>query len=90
MREERMVINTLDEAREVVHTLILFTSGSEHMSVIQGMYEVSPKLNIHQVNSIFLEELENSVITATRTISSNLSPGGSHIGRDLVITLTRF
>ena len=54
MREDRMVINTLEEAMEVVNSLILFTSGSEHMSVIQGMYEVSPKLNIHQVNGIFL------------------------------------
>jgi len=90
MREDRMVINTLEEAREVVNTLILFTSGSEHMSVIQGMYEVSPKLNIHQVNGIFMEELQNSSLAATRTISSNLSPNGSHVGRELIITLTRF
>ncbi|GKK08859.1 MULTISPECIES: hypothetical protein [Klebsiella pneumoniae complex] len=89
MKDNRTVIKTLEDALEAVNALILFTLGSEHMSVIQGMYDISPALKMHQVNEIFLRELNNSIIPDTREIVSNLHPNGSHVGRDLVITLTR-
>ncbi|MDJ1654938.1 hypothetical protein PFH44_15810 [Raoultella sp. Ech2A] len=89
MSQSRTIINSLEEAKEAINAMILFTMGNEHMSVIQGMYDISPKINIHAVNEIFINELNDSILPETRNIDSNLSIGGSHIGRDLVITLTR-
>jgi hypothetical protein len=89
VNDERIVINSLEEAKAIANALVLYAIGLEQAEVVKGLYYVSTFLNIYSVNEIILNEIHGSALKGSRSVSSNLSQFCGYNRRDIIITLTK-
>ena len=82
-------IETPEDAITCANLLILHINADPHSSVVQCEFETPAEFRVKDASDIIVEVLNGSNVVETRSVTTNVSEGGSHPGRRFTISATK-